>query len=102
MQNRTGAPFGGRVHFLLDELTGEFLKQYDVEYNYNFKNYLFYRRTGYLDRTLIDLFIVVRTSKKNYRVNYCNVKHLYFCTFCGDFRDVAQKMKNIYKTFKRL
>ncbi len=101
--NTPGAPFGGRVHSLIDYLPPAFNKQYEKIYNYKFKNYMFIRKGGYLGRTVIDTFIIVRTSRRCYRVNYCNVNHLYFCTFSVKTpKELAERMYSIFKVFERV
>ena len=99
-RHRAGAPKGGRVHWLQFELCGEFGRVYHLEYNYSYHNYKYSR---YRKRTLIDEFIVVRTSKKCYRVIYYNADFKHFQYFsartCGE---CADKMRAIYNVFKRL
>lgn len=97
---KAGAPKGGRVHWLQFELSGEFSLAYHLENNYRYHNY---RYSRYRKRTLIDEFIVVRTSKKCYRVTYYNADFKHFQYFsartCGE---CADKMRAIYNVFKLL
>lgn len=98
-----GAPFGGRVHNIFADLPGDFMSEYELTYNYQFKNYMFYRRTGYLAKNIIDVFIIVKTSRRCYRVNYCNSKYLYFCNFSAqNSKELADIMYKIFKTFERV
>ena len=98
---RVGAPCGGRVHWLLYELQGEFLLTYDLDYNYSYKNYFFSRKEGWLGYILIDCFIVSRTSKHCYKASYYNAKYNYYKFFSATTaKELAQIMKNIYFTFK--
>ena len=95
-----GAPPGGRVHWLSDELAGEFGKAYHREYNYRLHNYRFSR---YDKKTLIDEFLVVRTSKRCYRVIYYNAKFKFFQYFsASNYKKCADHMREIYRIFKRL
>lgn len=97
---KAGAPKGGRVHWLQFELSGDFSRAYHLEYNYKYHNYHYAR---YRKRTLIDEFIVVRTSRKCYRVSYYNADYKHFQYFsartCGE---CADKMIAIFYVFKRL
>lgn len=74
-QPKIGAPMGGRVHWLLLCLRKEFKRSYKLRYDYEYHNYHF---TRYGKRTPIDEFIVVRTSKKCFRVMYFNFRNTYF------------------------
>lgn len=97
---RAGAPPGGRVHWLNEHLRGEFTKAYRLSYNYKFHHY---RYTRYRKRTLIDEFIIIRTSKKCYRVMYYNNDFKFFKYFSArNYRTCAEKILNIYKTFKAM
>lgn len=95
-----GAPPGGRVHWLSDELTGEFGRTYQREYNYRLHNYRF---TRYNKRTLIDEFLIVRTSKRCYRVIYYNAQFKFFQYFsASNYKKCADQMREIYRIFKML
>lgn len=97
---RVGAPPGNTVHWLHMELSGEFTKTYRLNFNWHFHHYRYAR---FYKRTLIDEFLVVRTSKKCYRVIYFNCVFQYFKYFSArNYRECADKMKNIYKTFKEM
>ena len=97
---RVGAPPGLTVHWLVDELRGEFVKAYNLNLNRKHHNYFFSR---YRKRTLIDVFIVVRTSKRCYRVTYFNADFNHFQYFSSEnYRECAEKMKAIYHVFKSI
>lgn len=66
---RVGAPLGGRVHWLLLNLRRDFKAAYKVEFNYLTHSYYFFRKRK---RTIVDFFIVIRTSKRCFRVSYHN------------------------------
>lgn len=68
--NRVGAPCGGRVHWLLLELRADFSHAHDILYNYASHNYVFIRRDR---RTLKEVYTVVRTSRRCYRVTYARL-----------------------------
>ena len=95
-----GAPPGGSVHWLAFELSGEFMLAYKMNYAAHKHNYRFAR---YNKRTLIDEFLVVRTSKRCYRVIYFNADYNYFNYFSArNYRECAQRMKELYKFFRRI
>ena len=99
-ERRPGAPPGGNVHWLHLELVGEFTKAYRLSYNHSFHHYHYSR---YRKRTLIDEFIVIRTSKRCYRVTYFNEDFKHFQYFSArNYRECAKKMIEIYSIFKRL
>lgn len=100
MHGKVGAPPGNRVHWLIDELNGEFTRAFKLSYNYKSHNYRYAR---YKKRTLIDEFLIVRTSKRCYRVTYFNNDFKYFYYFsCRNYKDCACQMKGIYSIFKHL
>lgn len=95
-----GAPPGLTVHWLVDELTGEFTRNYKLSYNRKYHHYRFAR---YRKRTLIDEFIVIRTSKRCYRVSYFNEDFKHFQYFSAEnYKDCARQMKEIFYVFFRL
>lgn len=97
-RRRVGAPPGLTVHWLLFELGGDFLKSYKLSYNQRFHHYRFGR---YRKRTLIDEFIVVRTSKRCYRVMYFNEDYKHFQYFSAEnYIICAEKMKEIFQIFR--
>ena len=97
-KRKVGAPAGLTVHWLMFELAGEFTKVYHLDYNRRFHHYRFYRLRH---RTIIDEFLIVRTSKKCYRVIYFNNDFKHFQYFSSkNFRELAVRMKAIYKLFK--
>lgn len=66
---KVGAPKGGRTHWLDDCLPRQFKQVYKlIGWNYSFHNYLYERQTG--ERNRRDLFAIVRTSPKCFRVTY--------------------------------
>lgn len=95
---RVGAPPGLTVHWLFYELVGEFTVNYKLNHNHKFHHYRF---TRYRKRTLIDEFLIVRTSKRCYRVIYYNNDYKFFKYFSArNYKECAEKIKNIYYTFK--
>lgn len=100
--HRVGAPPGLTVHWLIFGLAedGEFTRHYKLQLNDKYHHYRFAR---YRKRTLIDEFIVIRTSKRCYRVSYFNADYMHFQFFSSEnYRDCAAKMIEIFKVFKRL
>lgn len=59
----------GKVHWLLHNLPLDFKKSYKCYFDYACHNYIFYRNKGYI---VLDCFIVIRTSRKCFRVMYFN------------------------------
>lgn len=93
-----GSPCGYYVHWLAEALRGEFLKAYHCSCDRN--NYRFSR---YRKRTLIDEFLIVRTSRKCYRVIYFNHDFNHYQYFsCRSYKDCAERMKSIYRIFKTI
>lgn len=87
-----------RVHWLLHNLSTDFKGRYILYYDYSLHRYLFYRMSG---RKLHDLFSVVRTSKRCFRVMYFNtaagVQEYFSCrtsSQCAEFMlDIAEYYK---------
>lgn len=75
VKHMVGAPKGGRVHWLLWNLTPEFKGKYILHFNYQYHNYVFLR---YRKRKLYDIFIVMRTSIHRWKCVYFNVEGLAF------------------------
>lgn len=95
-----GAPRGLFVHWLHLELIGEFTVNYKLTYNDKLHNYRYAR---YKKRTLVDEFLIVRTSKRCYRVIYFNNDFKYFLYFSArNYRDCASRMKGIYTIVKHI
>lgn len=92
------APCGGRVHWLLWNLKPDFKKAYECIYNYAIHRYTFVRR----DRKGInEIFIVVRTSKRCFRVMYANLETRSIEYFsCQKSSHVALRMWLIYQRTK--
>lgn len=72
-----------RVHWLLHELPSTFKMKYNISFDYEFHNYVFYRNYGYRSPRIKEFFSINRTSKRCFRLFYFN-----------DFHG-----KNIYKSF---
>lgn len=86
---------GGRVHWLIWNLPPEFKNSYRLFYNYASHNYMFYRNKGF---SIYDIFIVVRTSKRCFRVSYVNTETSEFQTFsCTKSKHAAHRMWYIFK-----
>ena len=68
-KRKVGAPPGGRVHWLLLNLPGEFKMKYELSYDYKKHNYVFCRHAG---RKLYDVFIIMQTSRHYWTVSYVN------------------------------
>lgn len=97
---RVGAPPGLTVHWLISELAGDFTRAYKLSYNIKNHNYHFAR---FNKRTLIDEFIVIRTSKRCYRVMYFNDEFKHFQYFSAqNYRDCAAQMISIFNVFKQI
>lgn len=90
-----GAPKGGRVHWLLWCLGQDFKRAYKLFYNYATHNYCFYRLEK---QTLLDVFIIQRTSAQCWRIMYTNTKTGDFETFnCEYSRHAALRMWTIWQ-----
>jgi hypothetical protein len=100
--HRVGAPPGLTVHWLIFELAEDdnFTRKYKLSYN---KKYHHYRFARYRKRTMIDEFVVIRTSKRCYRVSYFNEDYKHFQYFSAEnYRDCAKQMVEIFHVFYRL
>lgn len=103
INHRVGAPPGGRVHWLLWALRGEFIHVYQVHYDYLYHNYAFIRYRPHRYNSVLDMFIVVRSSKKCWRVSYANMEKLIFNAFtCKTYRECASRILEIYTQNKGL
>lgn len=98
--HKAGAPKGGRVHWLLWNLKGEFKRAYRCYYNYAWHRYIFARYRG---RDLYDVFIVYRTSEHYFICTYANVETNDFQRF-GDIttKTIALRMWLIYKKYEKI
>lgn len=95
MSKQVGAPKGGRVHWLLYHLPGEFKNAYTLQYNYARHNYLFVRYSG---RKVYDVFIVKQTSRHYWRMMYCcSEKDIFECFGYKNTRMVAEIMYELFK-----
>lgn len=84
-----------RVHWVLWSLPSEFKGKYNLVYDYAQHKYCFYRLNG---RKLFDLFVVIRTSKRCFKISYVNAKKNDFRTFsCRKSCEVGKKLFEIYK-----
>jgi hypothetical protein len=100
---RVGAPKGGRVHWLVWALRGHFLKDYQCDYNYLYHNYRFVRYAENRVRYVVDEFLVIRTSKRCWRVMYWNNHKMEFIYFnASTYRECASKILDIYSKHKEL
>lgn len=91
----------GRVHWLILELDKLFLNRYECLYDYKYHNYCFYRRyCNGRSKRLKEVFLVIRTSKRCYRLmfynHYCN---LFIYETFRSARLCALRMMNLTKTF---
>ena len=94
---KVGAPKGGRVHWLLLNLQRypDFLRAYVCKYDYLHHKYIFYRKER---RTIVDFFIVCRTSKRCFRCSYGNLELSYveyFSTYTS--AQMALRLWILYK-----
>lgn len=91
---KVGAPKGGRVHWLLWHLPGEFKNSYLFDFDYLRHNYIFYRLNG---SKLYDFFAVTRTSKHYFRCVYVRCQNQYIEYF-GSSKSIkiAEKMYDLY------
>ena len=95
-----GAPKGGRVHWLLWELGSSFKGAYKLYFDYAWHKYVFYRMEK---RTLLDVFIVMQTSRHCWRCMYSNTKTNDFDVFsCTQTRDMALHMWLLWKKNEKL
>jgi len=94
MKRSSGAPKGGRVHWLLWNLPSKFKGAYILSYDYASHNYIFYRMEG---RRLHDVFIVQQTSKHYWHMTYANCKTQKYEHFgYRTTRIIAEVMWDIY------
>ena len=88
-----------RVHWLLWYLSPSFKGFYRIVFNYNTHSYLCYRNNKCDNgRSLYDVFLVVRTSKRCFRMMYCDTTYPAFVY--RSFRtsaDCASFMEEIYQ-----
>lgn len=62
-----------RVHWCLIHLSKNILSNYIFKYDYSCHNYTLYRNKGY---KLYDCYMIVRTSRKCFRLMYYNSHNL--------------------------
>lgn len=83
-----------RVHWLLHHLNRDFKRIYTLKFDYSKHCYFFYRLKG---RSILDSFIIVRTSKHCFRVSYFNTVTLNAQAFTVPRSiNVARRMWLIY------
>ena len=68
-----GAPKGGRVHWVLWCLRSDVWAKYRVLYRYPDHNYIIYRKSRKQFWHDFDVFVVVRTSQKCFKVTYVDL-----------------------------
>ena len=94
-----GAPKGGRVHWLLHNLSPDFKEKYILHFDYQYHNYVFLR---YEKRKLYDIFIVLRTSVHGWRCVYFNAQRIAFerCSTrkSGDMANCLMLISKAYDT----
>ena len=91
---KSGAPKGGRVHWLLWHLPSWFKNYYMLSYSYDKHNYVFYRLNN---RRLIDVFIVYQSSLHYWRMAYVNLEKQHYESFgYHSTRLIAEKMVELY------
>lgn len=97
MSNRVGAPKGGRVHWLILNLSNQFKSSFICSYHYNKHNYSFYRYIGHSKR-LFDLFVIVRTSKRCFKLVYTNfISSIYIARTFRTSKECAMYMHAIFE-----
>lgn len=85
-----------RVHWLLWHLPADFKKAYTLSFNYEYHHYTFVRYSG---RRLLDVFIIMQTSRHYWQVMYTNTQTNRFEHFgYRNTRIIAQKMIEIYES----
>lgn len=93
----------GRVHWLLWNLSPNFKGVYRLRFDYNYHRYVFYRTYGIDQRSkrLKDCFIIVRTSKKCFRMMYFNdVFQLYLYESFKTSIKCALRMEELFKKYR--
>lgn len=80
----------GRVHWLLWNLSSEFKGKYVLKFDYRFHNYLFYRFNPHT-RKIGQVFQVIRTSKRCFRLMYYNNGYFEYYSF-NTSKKCAEKM----------
>lgn len=92
---RVGSPKGGRVHWFLFQLHKDIKKVYQIEYDYLQHSYMLYRLSG---KTLFDIFTVIRTSRKCFRIIYvCKSQRLFFYQ---SFKTSAEAAYYVYRIYR--
>lgn len=98
IKKHPGAPKGGRVHWFLLFLDEEIARRYKLSYAYLYHRY---RLTRYRKQTLVDEFIIVRTSLHCWRVVYFNnnTNEILYNSF-QHFQEVHQWIKIKYNAVR--
>lgn len=89
-----------RTHWLLFELSNAFKLRFNLYFNYELHNYVFYRNYGYRSPRIKEFFSIVRTSKRCFRLFYFNDRHGVSLT--KNFKtskDCAVFMENIHNNY---
>ena len=86
-----GTNEGGRVHWFLLHLSPMVKTRFKLFWDYEYHNYALIRTEK---RTLIDVFVVVRSSERCFRVIYFNKKTLYFEYFSARNAKAAAELVN--------
>lgn len=92
-----------RVHWLLWELSPSFKGYYRLLYDYKYHKYCFYRNyCNNRGNRLKEIFIVIRTSKRCFRVMYYNdYRNIFAYSTFKSSKKCAEWMMNIgYPSYK--
>lgn len=101
MSNRVGAPLGGRVHWLLLNLSGNFKVNHTLSYDYKSHCYTFYRNISQRNKSIIDVYIIIRTSKRCFKLMYNNLmQDIYITKSFKTSKLCACYMDKLFKDFK--
>lgn len=102
MARKVGAPAGGRVHWFLWSLPRAVSKAYTVRYDYEYHNYVLIRYPeGDERRKPIDEFIIIRTSRRCWRVMYYHFENEYFEYFSEETSQAAgEHVERVYERMR--
>lgn len=89
-----------RVHWLLLDLSSDFKGYYKLLFDYAEHKYVFYRTyCNQRSPRLKEIYIVIRSSKRCYRLMYYNnYKNLFDCKNFRTVHECADYMHYLYKT----
>ena len=95
---KRGAPKGNRWHWLLIDLRGEFLINYNLSYDYKKDAYFFESDSKKVSER--NYFIVIRTSRHCFRMMYYDKvsKESIYKSFENSYY-CAKEMKRIFKQY---